>query len=73
MRTALWPFDWGRQPSPEAREAVACADRSASLAEQDRRAAARRRVEAEQLTERLRAHNTANAYDDWLRRVVRGE
>ncbi|WP_455565671.1 DUF7620 family protein [Micromonospora haikouensis] len=68
----LWPLGRGRQPSPEARQASLRADESVSRAEQDRLVAARRRVEADRLAERLRAHNVANKYDDWLRQVVGG-
>lgn len=71
MLTSL-PFR-SRRPSSEAQDASRCARESAVQAEADRQAAASRRREAEHLERKLRAHNTANRYDDWLRQMVGGQ
>lgn len=66
---AWWPFG-AHNSSPEATLAVRAAEQSRQKAFQDRAQAAEVRVEAEQATEVIRAHNAANRYDDFLRRVV---
>lgn len=69
---ALWPFT-GR---PNTHEAVA-AQQAASLSQQRawdaRRKAAAQRAAAEEVAATIRAHNTANHFDTWLReQMMRG-
>lgn len=60
-----------RRPSSEdAAKAVQDAEKSRSRAFNDRDAAAEQRVEAEHWAAQVKAHNTANRFDDWLARVV---
>lgn len=68
----LWTFG-KRHGSEQAAAAVIAAQRSHQTAVSDREAMASVRVEAEQLAEQVRAHNSANRYDDFLRRVMRGD
>jgi hypothetical protein len=71
MWRRLWPFGHQR-PSPEATAAVESAERSKAQAHNDRVRAAAVRALADQLAAEVKAHNTANRYDDFLRRVVQG-
>lgn len=66
---------WRRMPAPtrDASEAVGIARESDSRAVADLRRARQRRIEADREAAKLRRHNIANDYDDWLRRIVRGE
>jgi hypothetical protein len=70
LRT-MWPF--GTQTSSEeAIKALRDAQVSASRAASDRAHAARLRGQTEEAVEQVRQHNTANRYDEFLRRVVQG-
>ena len=60
-----------RGPSPEAKAARVAAARSRARAEQECAQARRLRVEADEITSALRAHNKANDYDAWISVVVR--
>lgn len=66
---------WHRTPRPsrEASEAVGTARQSNTQAGADLRRAQQRQAEAVRETAKLRRHNIANDYDDWIRRIVRGE
>ncbi len=68
----LWPF----RGNPVSHEAVA-AQQAASLsqvrAQHDRVRAAAQRAVAEELADSIRAHNSANHYDLFLQRVIRGD
>lgn len=68
---SLWPFGT-RCSSVDATAAVAAAERSQVRAYGDKAHAAEVRAIAEALADRVRAHNAANRYDDFLRRVVQG-
>lgn len=59
-----------RRPTPEARAAREEATLSLVQAARDRDDAAARRIESDELAARLRLHNEANRYDDWLREVL---
>lgn len=69
---ALWPF--GRQDIDPGAATLAnrAADESRMRAYVDQQDAVRLRESAEQAAAAVRAHNTANRYDDFLRRVVQG-
>lgn len=67
----LWPF--GGQPiSHEAVAAQQAASLSQLRAQDDRVRAAAQRAVAEELAASIRAHNSANHYDNFLQRVIRG-
>ncbi len=68
---ALWPF--GRHDQSAAISAVAAAERSHQRAVADRLQAAETRAQAEVYAAQIRDHNAANRYDDFLRRVMRGD
>lgn len=57
----------------EASAAVAAANESHDEAVGQRDAMTRLRAEADEATAAIRAHNSANRYDDWLRQVMRGQ
>jgi len=57
----------------EAAQAVEAATESHRHAVSDRTAMARLRVQADEVTSKLRAHNEANHFDTWLQKVMRGE
>lgn len=72
MKCALWRWiRRGKRPSAESVAAGHSANQSQARAERDWMAAVARRAEAADVTQSLRAHNTANRYDDWLREIVR--
>ncbi len=69
-----WP--WQRHkgsPSQAAQLAGESAEVSHGRAERDLARARARREEADRQTARLRRHNAANAYADWIRTVVEGD
>ena len=68
---ALWPF--GPIPSHEAVAAQQAASLSQMRAQDARVRAAAQRAEAEEVARTIRAHNTANHYDNFLQRIVRGD
>jgi len=68
MRTLFLP-----RRGPEASRAVAAANESHEEAVGQREAMTELRREADAVTEQIRAHNSANRYDDWLRHVMRGQ
>lgn len=69
---ALWPFG-NRDIDPNAaREAVRSSDKRRIDSLVQREMAGRLLESAEQAAADVRAHNTANRYDDFLRRVVQG-
>lgn len=73
MVRAMWPF--GRPTVPRddsARQAMLAADASQLRAAADQERARRLRADSEQVADKLAAHNTANRYDDWIRKVVQG-
>lgn len=59
-----------RRPTAEAAAARESAAASMVQAHRDLAEAERQRDEADVIAERLRAHNAANRYDDWLREVL---
>lgn len=68
---ALWPF--GRPDGMgAANAAVEAATRSHERAVEDHRRASATRAEADAWASRVRDHNSANRYDDWLRQIIQG-
>jgi predicted xylose isomerase-like sugar epimerase len=57
----------------EAAQAVEAANESHRHAVSDKTAMAQLRVQADEVTVKLRAHNEANHFDTWLQQVMRGE
>lgn len=66
----LWRWWRRRGPSAAAVAAQLDAQHSGAIAEEQFRDQTSRRVEADQVAAQARAHNTANRYDEWLRRVI---
>lgn len=65
---------FGLQPrSGEAAAAGVAAELSCRHAVSQRDEMARLREQADMYAETIRAHNSANRYDDWLRHVMRGD
>jgi hypothetical protein len=62
-----------RDTGAESTAAVEAATRSLERAVEDRCRASAQRAEAEVWAERIRIHNAANRYDDFLRQVMRGD
>lgn len=69
---ALWPYE-SRNTRREADDALKAAELSLRRAVEDRRQASAVRAEAEVWERQIRDHNTANRYDDFLLRVMRGQ
>ncbi|MFB6392646.1 hypothetical protein [Polymorphospora lycopeni] len=67
----LLPFG-DRRPTDDALSAVAQAEQSGLRAERDREMAAQLRREAEIEERKIRGHNVANSYDEWLQNLVQG-
>lgn len=67
---AFRPF--GRQQCRDSSAALVAAGESHRQAVTDLGEAIRLRVQSEEAASAVRAHNTANRYDDFLRRVVHG-
>ena len=68
----LWPF--GPHPSTAlAADAIRAAERSQVRASHDRADAAATRAVAEELEAQMRRHNTANRFDEFLQRTMRGD
>jgi hypothetical protein len=58
---------WKRhRPESAARAALRCAENSNAQADRDLKRAVRNLHESKEITSRLREHNAANHYDDWL-------
>jgi hypothetical protein len=70
MRCLLRFFRRRRGPTREALAARAAAKASMAQANRDCAEAMMLRAEARQITERLREHNEANRYDEWLKGVL---
>jgi hypothetical protein len=68
---ALWPFG-APDTRHEADAALEAAEQSLRRAVEDRRTASAVRAEAEVWEQQIRDHNSANRYDDFLLRVMRG-
>jgi hypothetical protein len=66
-RLFRWPATSG-----EGAAAIVRAQRSYDRAVTQRDAMADLRAEAHELETQVRAHNTANRYDDWLKQVIQG-
>jgi hypothetical protein len=68
---ALWPF--GKNTiGPDAADARDRADLSQLRAQADLIQVVRLRAESDHVARELLAHNVANQYDDFLRKVVQG-
>jgi hypothetical protein len=67
---AIWPFS--QTDSHEAQEALSRAVESGRRAKEDHKLALKMRAQNEEAAEAVRAHNAANRYDEFLRRVVQG-
>ena len=68
---ALWPFN-SREPLGGGAAAIKDAGKSREVADADRAMAAELRRRAEEAARLVHEHNTANRYDDWLRKVMHG-
>ncbi len=68
----LLPFRRAEE-SGDASAAIEAADRSHRTASADRERMAKVRQEAERLAAEVRAHNSANRYDEFLQRAMRGD
>ena len=61
-----WPWKRKDEPSAEARAAIRYAEQSLCQADKDLKRAERQLNRSKAVTGRLREHNVANHYDDWL-------
>jgi hypothetical protein len=68
-----WPWRRKGSPTRAAQAAGESADASQGRAERDLARSRAKREEADRQTARLRRHNTANSYADWIRMVVEGD